>query len=133
MNNGGNSVNQKDEPDLIAEGFHKLDQAAVLRNPPKIKWGQTYRGWPDARKISYLEAFGSSMNHAAYLLQKERNELDRLCALKEKQITQMSQAIEANNVMLQSEVTKMNAERQGFNSAVTKLNQKIRDLKRSTV
>ena len=68
------------------------------------------------------------MNHAAYLIQRERNQLNDLIHKKEKMLIQMQEAVNKNNDMLQSEVTKMNAQRQGYNKHVAELNQKIREL-----
>jgi len=123
--------NNKSDPDFFVEGFKRIDQSLVLRNPPKIKWGKEYLDWPDDRKIRYLEKLSAAMNEAAHLVQVERDELNRLIILKEEQLTQLSKAMAANNNMLQQEVTKMNAERQSFNTAVAKLNQEIRDLKKA--
>lgn len=61
------------------------------------------------------------MNHAASLIQTERNQLNKLCELKEQQIEKMKEAMDANNNMLQSEIAKINEERQKFNQSKTGL------------
>ena len=105
------------EADFIAQGFHKLDSKLLTRRPPKIAWGEIYKGFTDAEKIEYLEKLASTMNHAAALIQDERNELLTLCELKEGQLQQMSKAMLANDSMLHGEVEKINAERQLFNES----------------
>jgi predicted nucleic acid-binding Zn-ribbon protein len=69
------------------------------------------------------------MNHAAYLIQGERDELNELCELKEQQIQKLSENMSANNNMIQSEVMKLNEERQAFNKHVADLNKQIKELK----
>ena len=105
------------EADFIAKGFRKLDSKFLTRRPPKIKWGKMYLALSDAEKIEYLQKLASTMNHAASLVQDERNELSKLCELKEGQIQQMKKAMVANDSMLHSEVEKINAERQSFNES----------------
>ena len=105
------------EADFIAKGFRKLDSKFLTRRPPKIKWGKMYLALSDAEKIEYLQKLASTMNHAASLVQDERNELLKLCELKEGQIEQMKKAMVANDSMLHSEVEKINAERQSFNES----------------
>jgi len=67
------------EPDLVVdqppEGFKALNPALNGKQirTPQIAWGHEYKAWPDRRKIIYLEKLASSMNHAADVLQQERN------------------------------------------------------------
>ena len=68
------------------------------------------------------------MNHAAHLVQKERDDLGALCEKKEQQITSLNTALRQNNQLLQSEVTRMNEQRQGYHNEVAKLNKRIREL-----
>ena len=117
------------EEDFVGMGFAKLDPRVVETRPPKIAWGVTYEGWDKDKKIEYLEAFSSSMNHAADLLQKEAKELRELCTLKEERVVKLNEAMIANNEMLQGEITRMNADRQGYNQIVAKLDAEIKELK----
>ncbi len=115
--------------DLIAAGFHRLDKHLVSNHPPKIKWGTLYQAFPDSKKITYLEKLAASMNHAAHLIQGERNQLGELCEKKEAQIQSMKTALDQNNAMIQSEITRTNAERQDYNKAIAGLNATIRELR----
>lgn len=105
------------QEDLIAQGFHKLDDDLIVAKPPQILWGRIYQESSDEEKIEYLEKLASTMNHAAALIQDERNQLTELCELKEQQIEKLKKAMDANNNMLQSEITKINEERQKFNQS----------------
>ena len=118
------------ESDFIGKGFKKLDSELIDHNPPKIKWGKIYQGkqkdpqrskpnkpylWNDKDRIAYLEKLAATMNHAADLIQTERNKLLEIYDKQEGKIEQMRLALEANTEMLQSEIAKMNAERQAWN------------------
>jgi len=105
------------QEDLIAKGFHKLDDKLLVVKPPKILWGGIYQASSNEEKIEYLEKLAATMNHAASLIQDERNQLNKLCELKEQQIEKLKEAMDANNNMLQSEVAKINEERQKFNAS----------------
>ncbi len=65
------------------------------------------------------------MNHAAYLIQEERNNLFKVEDLKEEQINSLKEAMEQNMLMLQLEITKMNSERQEFNKAYIELKREL--------
>ena len=109
------------QEDLIAKGFHKLDDELLVAKAPKIAWGRIYQASSNEEKIEYLEKLAATMNHAASLIQDERNQLTKLCELKEQQIEKLKAAMDQNNVMLQSEVAKINEERQKFNESKTGL------------
>ena len=114
--------------DFIAEGFAQLDPKLLVAKPPKILWGAKYKGWEPVRKIEYLEKFAASVNHAVDMIQKERDELNTLCALKESQLISLNENIQKNNLMLQSEVTRMNEDRQQYHQVVKRLDAKIKKL-----
>ena len=114
-----------EEIEDVAEGIKRIE---VVELPPKIKWGKKFLAWDDEKKISYLTKFAEAMNHAADVIQKERDDLGRLAEKKEEQIMQMQSMLDANNDMLQSEVTQMNEYRQEVNTNIAKLNARIREL-----
>jgi flagellar capping protein FliD len=122
MNGRGNQDN------YVGAGFHRLDKNLVPAKPPRIKWGDIYKKWPEDQKVAYLEKLASSMNHAARLIQGERDQLGRLCEQKERQIITLKKALDENNVMIQSEITRMNEDRQQFNAKIASLNKELREL-----
>lgn len=121
-------MNNDESENFIGDGFAKIGSKYITKNPPRIAWGQRYQDSSDAEKIRYLEKFARSMNHAADLVQCERNELNDLCEKKEAQLIQMNNMLGKNNEMLQAEVTRMNAQRQHFTEEMQKLKAKIREL-----
>ena len=114
--------------DWVGEGWHRLDPDIIQDKPPKIAWGDRYKMWPDAKKIKYLEELASSMNHAAFLIQNERDELNVLCERKEKMLNTLSQNLDGNNGMIQQQMTLLNEERQLWNKAAAEMKAKIREL-----
>lgn len=116
------------EEDFIGDGFHRINDKYIDKRPPRITWGRKYLSWTDSRKVQYLEKFARSMNHAAFLVQGERDQLNKLCELKESQIGSLNKAMADNMNMLQHEVTRMNEQRQNYNTEVARLNKKIREL-----
>lgn len=126
--NKGNGRIRKHDDDLVVEGFERLDPKYVFKQAPKIKWGEQYLKWPSKRRIEYLEKLASSMNHAASILQDERNELNRLIILKEQQLTKLSESLRQNNDMIQQQIGAMNEERQSFNAAAANMKAEIRQL-----
>ncbi len=114
-------MNKLNQDDFVGAGFKRLDDTAIEQHPPKIKWGQLYRDMNTDAKIRYLERLASAMNHAADKIQSERDALIQLCEKKEKQLLSMSHAVEQNNAMLQSEVTRMNGERQEMLREIARL------------
>lgn len=121
-----NKANGQD--DFIAVGFHQLDDRLLTRKPPKITWSKQFREQDVQVQRDYLEKLANTMNHAAALIQDERNALNKLLIKKEQQLKSMSVQVAANNAMLQSEVTKMNEQRQGFHAEVSRLSARIREL-----
>ena len=114
---------------MVLKGFHRLDNDIIKNNPPNIKWGELYKTWEEGRKVEYLEKLCATMNHAARLIQDERNALNELCEHKEGQLVQLAAAMEQNTNMVQQQVTKMNEERQQYNAAYAQLNAELKELR----
>ena len=125
--------NSIDYPNQETDAFKRIDQSLIVRRPPKIPWGKIYLAKSDKQKIEYLEKFAYSMNNAAALVQAERDELNRLTILKEKQLIKLNDNVKKNNAMLQQEVTRMNTQRQDYNKTIAEQGQEIRNLKKQLV
>ncbi len=122
-----NKGNGKDEQDFLGTGFERLDDDIVVKNPPRIAWGKKYDQKTDADKILYLQKLASAMNHAAFLIQNERNDLLKTLSQKEQQVISMAASLDANNNMIQQQITKMNAEKQKTFKTIASLNRRIRE------
>lgn len=117
-----------DQDDFVGAGFKRLEEGLVENQPPMIKWGMLYGKMSHREKIRYLERLASAMNNAAYKIQKERDELGRLAELKERQLEVGKKALEQNNDMVQQQLTKMNEERQHYNTEIARLRARVREL-----
>ena len=114
--------------DFIGKGFHKLDSKIISKRPPKIRWSSEFLAAPLEKQNQYLMKLANTMNHAAALIQDERDQLTVLCAKKEALLMAQQAGVRQNSLMLQSEVTRMNTQRQGFHKEVARLNERIREL-----
>lgn len=120
-------------PDFLGEGFHQLDENLIEARPPKITWGLQFQRMSTDEKMSYLEKLALTMNHAAYLIQEERNKLGRLCELKEKQIISLNTALRQNSQMIQEMTTRHNEEQQGANKRIAELNAEVKRLRNADI
>jgi hypothetical protein len=121
------------EPDVLVEGFHRLDDHLLDARAPRIKFLPRFHEREEEAKVEYLVKLASTMNHAAKLIQDERDRLVELMVLKEEQLEKMAAQLRENNAMLQQEVTRMNEKQQGFHREVAKLGARIRELENGTV
>ena len=117
---------EKEQPDLVAEGFTRF----TLEQPkaPKILWGRPYQMWGADRKVSYLEGLAYALNHACDVIQKERDELLKLCGLKERQLMANQAQVAESQSTLHTEIQKLNEDRQKWNESAKKMNERIREL-----
>ena len=121
-------LNGKTDSDLIAAGFHRLDENLIEQRPPKIQWGRIYQGMTDDEKLQYCEKLACVMNHAAKLIQDERNTLGHMVEQKEHMLIEMKKALDENNSMIQEQMTKFNEDKQRYNKAIAELKAKVREL-----
>ena len=112
----------------IYENTEGLKEIDVVERPPKIKWGDKFKSWPLEKQNDYLRRFSESMNHAADTIMQERDALGQLAEKKEEQIIQLKEALDANTLMLQTEITKMNEYRQEAQQHAAQLQARIREL-----
>jgi len=124
-----NKPNGQDvQEDFIAEGFYKLDENIISHKAPRLTEPPKFAALTDGQKYLRYRKIAATMNHAAKLITHERNELNKAIQLKEKQLIAMSAQLTANNEMLQSEVARMNEQKQGFHAEVSRLTARIREL-----
>lgn len=103
-------------PDSLPDGLGDLKsikRISGMKNiAPKIRWGEGHKKKSLRERLKYAEALASSMNHAADVLQTERNGLIKICKQQEKQIKQSKKnysiLVESTNKELESQ----NSERQ---------------------
>jgi len=111
------------------------DLKSIKRHPqmkivaPTIKWGKDYKKWPIEKRLRYAERLASTMNHAADVLQTERNEQNVTIATLEKQLAQQETAGTTTHEMMRGQLGRDNEEKQKLGLQIvelTKANKKLR-------
>jgi flagellar motility protein MotE (MotC chaperone) len=111
----------------LPDGFTKLAPIKGQRKaPPPIRWGEEYQSWGERKKRQYAERVASAMNHAADLLQKERDERNKIIAHKEQQIKAAAKRHADLSDMIQRQITEHNAQTQQLNECIVELQKTIR-------
>ena len=121
------------QEDFMAEGFYKLDENIVDLRAPRLTEPPKFAARTDGQKYLYYRKVAATMNHAAKLVSEERNNLNDLLIKKEEQLKAMIAQVNENNAMVQSEVTKMNKQKQGFHAEVSRLTARIRELESGNI
>ncbi len=115
--------------DFVGAGFKKIDPKYLEDNAPKVDWDKILHRKTTEQKLLYLKKFSSSMNYAASMISIERDQMTRFLLKKEMQLKKLMKMMDENNAMLQTEVTRMNSDRQKYNEHVANLNREIKALK----
>lgn len=122
-------------PNLIvkdAEGFKKLeriDQFKEGNTCPKIRWGSEYNKQSLRWRMKYAEGVASAMNHAADLLQKERNELLRTCRDQNTALEALTRQLAEHTVQSTGLQTRANTKLQDANETIVEKQGEIRKLR----
>lgn len=130
MNNVTDINGQDKQPDLLVEGFHRLDDHLLDNRAPKITFLPGFYKKEDAVKIEYLKKLASTMNHAAKLISEERDRMGTMLVAKDKQLKIALEQLAGANAMVQSEVTRMNAKKQEYTKNIAELSARVRELER---
>jgi hypothetical protein len=79
MNGYGNIMSKNvgyDEDEIDLGNIEELDFEGIEGPRARmITFGEQFEKWTDKHKIEYLKKFSSSMNHAADIMQQERNKI----------------------------------------------------------
>ncbi len=120
-------------PDIQPDGLGDLKDIqrlpAMAKNQPRIAWGVEYQAWPIEKRLHYAERLAASMNNAADVMQKERNELLELCKRQEAQLKDNSVQYHELGDLMNRELAKMDAEKQGIYVDLVKLTKEIKEAK----
>lgn len=88
---------------------------------PTIKWGKQYKDWSLRKRLDYCEKLASTMNHAADMLQKERNELLEVCSQQAEMIKALQRGYCDQGNMVQGQIGRFNEETQVLNNRIVEL------------
>jgi hypothetical protein len=100
------------EPDGLGD-LKRIKRLPGMRSKaPPIKWGADYQKLSLRRRLRYAENIASAMNHAADVIQTERQGLIEVARQQEKQIKQLAAELKNQGEIINSELTRANEEKQ---------------------
>jgi hypothetical protein len=107
--------------------FADLDFEGVTAPQARmINFGEEFQKWPDSRKMTYLKKLASSMNHAADIMQQERNKL-----LEEREVIKAQLKNTESNLAIQKDIvlrtiTANNSAKEEYIQLIQKLEGQVR-------
>ena len=117
-------------PDLEPDGlgdFKEIKRLPSMQKvAPKIRWGKDYLSGDIPKQHAFLEKFAYSMNHAADMLQTERNELLALKDKHEAQIRDLQSALCNQGTVMNHQLTRSNTQNQELGASIVKLTQGLK-------
>jgi hypothetical protein len=101
-----------------------------MNNAHQISWGDEYKSWPIERRLEYAEKLASSMNHAADILQKERDELIKVAVAAEAKLKSNIKSYVSQGELMHKELGAADAEKQVLYQEIVSLKSQVKDLTR---
>lgn len=99
----------------------------------KISWGKDYLAWPIEKRLDYAEKLAASMNHAADVLQQERNKLLNVVAHQEAQLKSNAKSYLSQGDLMHKELGSADAEKQVLYQEIVQLKVQIKNLQAQVV
>jgi len=119
-------------PEGEMEGMKKIIRhPRMQQRAPKINWGSTYNAWEVKKRLRYAEELANSMNHAADILQQERNKLLKICQAQENQLKQYGEKYEAQGGLMSRELADADKEKQELYQQIVDLGKQIKQRDRT--
>ena len=112
--------------DFVGAGFHRLPDNLIEQHPPEVKWGEKVRMMSAKGRERYLTRVAATMNHAAALLQRDKDTLNTVAIQMKEQLDAMASAMKGNNSMLAFEITRLNEDRQQMLKTIARQNAELR-------
>jgi hypothetical protein len=105
------------------------DEKELITKVPKFKminYGEDFEKWDDRRKISYLKKLASSMNHAADVMQNERNAIAAEMVVVKEQSANTETNIGIQKAIVLKVITEGNIQNQNHIERIQKLESTVR-------
>ena len=100
----------------------KVEKLKMPKTPaPQIDFGKDFEEFDDKRKIRYLKKLSSAMNHAADIIQKERDTLLQEIQVFMKAADHADQAVGIQKDIVVKAITNHNAEKQDLIKRIQEL------------
>lgn len=117
-------------PDTLGELKEIRRLPAMSKHAPKIKWGDVYKTWSAKKQLKYAQDLASSMNHAADILQTERDELLVVCGNQNELITQLQSSYSQQSQITEHEITNQGGEQQKLFEEIVQIKRENKALKK---
>lgn len=101
-----------------------------MDNTHQISWGDEYKSWPVEKRLEYAEKLASSMNHAADILQKERDELIKTMVQQDLKLKANVKSYLNQGELMHKELGAADAEKQVLYQEIVSLKSQVKDLTR---
>jgi len=99
----------------------------MQKSAPKIRWGSEYLSWPIERRLNYAERLAYAMNHAADVLQQERNKLLVHVADLERKLEQNTHSYITQGELMHHELGMADSEKQGLYRQIVSLQSEVKE------
>lgn len=93
---------------------------------PEIDFGEDFEALEPLKKVIYLKKLSSSLNHAADLIQKERNKLSEECIVLAAVAQNAENSANIQKGIVLKSITERNLEKQDFIKKMQELEQELR-------
>jgi hypothetical protein len=116
-------------PDALGDlkSIRRTPEMATGGLVPRIRWGDEYQSWPIEKRLSYAERLASSMNHAADILQQERDKLIAVVQHQEAQLRENVAKYLEQGALLHRELGAAGAREQELATLVVQLQAEVKE------
>lgn len=116
-------------PDTLGdEAMKDIERLPAMQSrAPDIRWGGEFESWGLRRQRDFAMRLASSMNHAADMLQQERNKLLELCKKQERLLESAQDGYRNQGQLMNNELGKANAEKQELYKQIVNLQAALKE------
>ena len=91
-----------------------------------IKFGEDFEKWDDKHKINYLKKLASSMNEAADLMQRERNQMAVKLQIAKDQLANIEKNLEIQKAIVFKSITDTNQAKEEYINRIQMLDSRVK-------
>jgi len=127
-----NNMRKAETAELLEAGDMKEIKTipGMQKIAPNISWGEEFEKQPIEWRVGRAKRVASAMNHAADILQQERNKLIEVGKAQEQKIIQLTHQYAAQGDLMHKQLQVENAKQQKLNTQLVEQMQEIKELKR---
>lgn len=111
----------KDITDVQSVDDLKTVDDYLTEKAPQIQFGEDFEDWDSDKKIRYLKRLASTMNHAADMMQNERNELLAKVKVLKAQLASSEQNLTITKDIMRNALTSNNTSKDEFATRIHEL------------